>query len=135
MLITANKTIKQLIQQKIWIKFKKEFPKKMSAKIIPQKILKRPLTTHGMWKCCYHTYRTCSCEPKQHSHKCAEKNVRKYLLQKFSKWRTIKIRKKYLKTETKFSLLKQHINHLKCGLAVPTEYKIGMRTPQQHVTL
>ena len=81
----------------------------MSAKIIPQKILKIPLTTQEMWKCCYHTNRTCSCELKQHSHKCTEKNVRKYFLQKISKWRTIKIRKKYLKTETKCSLLKQHI--------------------------
>ena len=40
---------------------------------------------------------------------------------------------KNLKNQTKFSSLKQHINHVKFGSAVPTEYKIGIRTPQYTV--
>ena len=41
---------------------------------------------------------------------------------------------KIFENQKKMSSLKQHINHVKCGLAVPTEYKIGIRTPQQHIT-
>ena len=50
----------------------------MSAKIILQKKSQKISTTQEMCKCRYDTNRTRSCELKQHSHKCTEKNVRKY---------------------------------------------------------